>query len=236
MFATAANSTSRDIMPLEAGGKDKKHFFDRRRFTPPVNVSNLPLTSFPNLPNICSTKIAGRLKHFTAEWEKLTSDKAILDSAAHFHIEYIDNAHPTQHQISHQITFSDTEQCIIDAEITTLLEKGVIIPCESEQGEYISTVSVRPKKDGNYRMILNLKQLNSFVEYHHFKMDALTTAIKMMRKGCYMASVDLKDAYYTVPVAAEHQKFLKVLWRGCMYKFTCLSNGLACAPRVLPKC
>ena len=84
-------------------------------------------------------------------------------------------------------------------------------------------------------MILNLKQLNSFVEYHHFKMDTLTTAIKMMRKGCYMASVDLKDAYYTVPIAAEHQKFLKFLWRGCMYKFTCLPNGLACAPRVFTK-
>ena len=66
-------------------------------------------------------------------------------------------------------------------------------------------------------------------------MDTLTTAIKMMRKGCYMASVDLKDAYYTVPIAAEHQKFLKFLWRGCMYKFTCLPNGLACAPRVFTK-
>ena len=99
------------------------------------------------------------------------------------YIEFIDNAHPTQHQIPHQITFSDTEQRIIDAEITKLLEKGVIISCESEQGEYISTVFVRPKKDGNYSMILNLKQLNSFVEYHYFKMDTLTTAIKMMKKA-----------------------------------------------------
>ena len=89
------------------GRQGQKHFFDRRRFTPPRKretskptpsrqyLSNLSLTSLPNLPNICSTKIAGRLKHFTAGWEKLTSDKAILDSAAHYHIEFIDNAHPT---------------------------------------------------------------------------------------------------------------------------------------------
>ena len=108
------------------------------------------------------------------------------------------------------------------------MEKVVIILCKSEQGEYISTFFVHPKKDGNYRMILNLKQLNSFVEYHHFKMDTLTT-------GYYMAFVDLKDGYYTVPIAAKHQKFLKFLWRGCMYKFTCLPNGLACAPRVFIK-
>ena len=40
-------------------------------------------------------------------------------------------------------------------------------------------------------------------------MDTLTIAIKIMSPGCYMASVDLKDAYYTVPIAKEHQKFLK---------------------------
>ena len=43
------------------------------------------------------------------------------------HIEFIDNAHPTQHQIPHQITFSDTEQRIIDAEITKLLEKKELL-------------------------------------------------------------------------------------------------------------
>ena len=190
-------------MPLEAGGKDKNIFRpapihsspEKRELqtntVTPVNVSILSLTSFSNLPNICSTKIAGSLKHFTAEWEKLTSDKEVLDNAAHYYVEFIDNAHPTQNQIPHQITFSDTEQRIIDAEITKWLVKGVTIPCESEQGKYISTVFVRPKKDGNYRMILNLKQLNSFVEYHHFKMDILTTTIKMMRKGCYMASMPI---------------------------------------------
>ena len=29
----------------------------------------------------------------------------------------------------------------------------------------------------------------------------------MMRPGCFMASVDFKDAYYTVSIAEEHQTF-----------------------------
>ena len=29
-----------------------------------------------------------------------------------------------------------------------------------------------------------------------------------------MASVDLKDAYYSIPVAAEHRKFLMFQWQG----------------------
>ena len=139
------------------------------------------------------------------EWAKLTSDNTILDCAAHYHIDFIDNVYPFQHTGPNQISFCETKQRVIDAEVSKLLEKGVIEPCVPETGEFITTVFQRPKKDGSHRMILKLKKLNSFIEYYHFKMDTLPTAIKMMRPGCYRASVDLKDAYYTVPIAPQHQ-------------------------------
>ena len=71
----------------------------------------------------------------------------------------------------------------------------------------ISPIFVRPKKDGSHRVIFNLKKLNEAVSYHHFKMDTLETGIRLMRPGCYMNSIDLKDAYYSIPIASEHQKF-----------------------------
>ena len=49
-----------------------------------------------------------------------------------------------------------------------------------------------------------------------------------------MAS-DLKDAYYSVPIHKVHQKYLKFEWQGQLYQFTCLPNGLACAPRLFTK-
>ena len=84
-------------------------------------------------------------------------------------------------------------------------------------------------------MILNLKPLNEFVLYHHFKMDTIQTALKLMRLGCFMASVDIKDAYYSVPVAKEERKYLKFEWQGSYYEYTCLPNGLVCAPRLFTK-
>jgi hypothetical protein len=84
-------------------------------------------------------------------------------------------------------------------------------------------------------MILNLKGLNKFIEYHHFKMESLSTVISLVKRNCYMASVDLKDAYYSVPIANEHQKYLKFLWRGELYKFVCFPNGLAFCPRKFTK-
>ena len=53
-------------------------------------------------------------------------------------------------------------------------------------------------------------------------MDTLETAISMMKPGCYMASVDLKDAYYTVPVDLSHQKYLKFQFEGQYFQYTCV--------------
>ena len=46
-----------------------------------------------------------------------------------------------------------------------------------------------------------------------------------------MASVVLKDAYYSVPIHEEYQKYLKFQWEDQLYTFTCLPNGLCVAPR-----
>ena len=78
-------------------------------------------------------------------------------------------------------------------------------------------------------MILNLKELNSFVEYEHFKMESLRSVTDMMTPNCYMASIDIKVAYYTVPIALEHQKYLKFAWRDTLYRYTCLPIGLSSA-------
>ena len=50
-----------------------------------------------------------------------------------------------------------------------------------------------------------------------------------------MASIDLTDAYYVVPIAEEHRKYLRFYWQGCLYQYTCMPNGLSSAPRCFTK-
>lgn len=50
-----------------------------------------------------------------------------------------------------------------------------------------------------------------------------------------MASVDLQDAYYSVPINENYQKYLKLSWQGELFQFTCFPNGLASAPRLFTK-
>ena len=121
------------------------------------------------------------------------------------------------------------------AETNHLLKKGVIVPVENNEKRFISSVFFREKKDQSFRLILNLKKFNEYVTYRHFKMDNLKTALTMVRKNCFMASIDLNDAYYSVPVAASDQKYRMFQFEGKLYKFVCLPNGLTSAPRLFTK-
>ena len=134
-----------------------------------------------------------------------------------------------------QINCSTTEREIIRQEISKLLLKGVTEIAHNPDSGIVSNVFATPKKDGSYRMILNLQQLNEFVVCQHFKMDNIQTALRLVRSQCFMASVDLKDAYYSVPIALEHRHFLMFKWEGQYYQYTCLPNGLAFAPRLFTK-
>lgn len=110
--------------------------------------------------------------------------------------------------------------------LKVLLKSGIEKVQDSHDNEFISTVFLRPKQDASCRMILNLKHA-----YKHFKMENLLTAIRLMRKNCYMASVDLKDAYYTLNIDPEYRKYLRFIWRSQKWQYTALLNGLSPAPR-----
>ena len=85
------------------------------------------------------------------------------------------------------------------------------------------------KEDGSLRLILKLKSLNEDMEYHHFKMETLQTAITLMQPQCWFASIDLKDAYFSVNVCEMDCIFLRFVFDGR------LVHGLCTAPRVFTK-
>lgn len=66
-------------------------------------------------------------------------------------------------------------------------------------------------------------------------MATLKSILNLIEKDCFLASLDLKDAYYSVPVVRGHQKYLRFLWRGQLYQFPCLPNQLSCCPRKFTK-
>ena len=196
-------------------------------------ISRFIKEKVPYLHYLVDNFEAGRLYKHYDYWTKLTSDKNILQTVAGMDIEFIDL--PSQYFIPPEYKHTDEEMVFLSEEIEKLLCKKVIKEVDHISGEFVSNIFLREKRDGGFRMILNLKPLNKLVEYHKFKMETLKAVINLVTKNCYMASIDFKDAYYSVPIALQFRKFLRFQFGNRLFEFTCLPNGLTSGPRIFTK-
>ena len=195
--------------------------------SPPTELSNIKGdTDKPKF-------VGGQISKFGAEWRKITSDSWLLNSIQGVSIPFVEL--PIQSREPQPYRLSEEESASVDTELLKFLEKGVVQQVQPLEGQVISNIFLRPKKDGGHRLILDLTWVNLHIEYEHFKMHSLQTALNMVRRNCWMGSIDLRDAYYSVPVNPEHTKFLRFRWRNNLYEFRVLPNGLACAPRFFTK-
>ena len=157
----------------------------------------------------------------TSPQESLTDCAETLETVRglklEFNVDYITNITPKSKQ------FSNYEIDLVEDEINKLLKKGIIVESSHEDDEIISPIFIRPKPDG-CRLILNLKETNTYLEKIHFKMETFQSILNLIRPDCYMCSIDLKDAYYSVKIDENDQKYLKFYYKGKLYKFICLAH------------
>ncbi|CAJ0963228.1 unnamed protein product [Ranitomeya imitator] len=136
---------------------------------------------------------------------------------------------------------SEIEQLSIQREVLSLLEKKVLqeVPQQEETRGFYSPLLLRTKPDGTFRVIINLKQLNKYLVIEKFKMETIKSCVRSLIPSCFMTVIDLKDAYYHVPIHPEFRKYLRVavMIQGRLkhYQYRALPFGLAIAPRVFTK-
>ena len=194
----------------------KKHYHPKKVST---NWENFVQITVENGIRNTENFQAGQIRHNFKTWQSLTSDKTILTQVLGCHIEL--QSEPNQNEMPKPYRFSAEKKKLIDVEIHKMQEKGVIERTRPMVGQYISNIFTREKSDGSLRIILDLSHFNEEVVYRHFKMDSLQTAINLMSQGAYMASIDWRDAYYSVPVAIEFRKYLCFEWRNELFQYTC---------------
>ena len=134
-----------------------------------------------------------------------------------------------------QYSFNELETEFVTQEIQNLLGERVLANTEHESEELISPIFVRPKTDDGMRLILNLKSLSKSVPYKKFKMDTISSILHLVRPNMFLAKLDIKDAYYSIPIEDSHQKLLKFKFEGKLYKFLAFPNGYTEGPRKFTK-
>ena len=100
----------------------------------------------------------GNITNSFEKWANITQDQFVLNIVK-FGLTMEFPEVPVR-QFVPPLNFSPAETEIIDAEISKLLSKGVIVNTITETNDQVSRIFTGTKKDGNYRMILNLKMFN----------------------------------------------------------------------------
>ena len=175
----------------------------------------------------------GKISLFYDTWELLFSSKWVLDHVHGVKVNFDNRRYSVQDR--KEIDFPPLIKEAIAKEIASLLDKKVILTVEDVEDQIISNVFVRDKKDGSLRVILNLREFNKCLDKVHFKMESLNNAINMMTQGCYFASIDLKDAYYSVNILPESRKYFRFRFQGILYEFKGLPQGYKDSPRIFTK-
>ena len=135
-----------------------------------------------------------------SNWVVISKHPSVLETVQGCHLDLVS----TPHQLSYPLTvpLNKENMALIDLEIQLMLEKEaihVVPPGELQQG-FVSSIFLVPKKGGGQRPVMNLRPLNQFIPYEHFKMEGIHMLKDLLRKGYFMVKIDLKDAYFTVPV------------------------------------
>ena len=108
-------------------------------------------------------------------------------------------------------------------EVSKMLLKGVLEP-----GDQQLAVSCGGP-------VIDLSALSGYLTLMKFRMETVVSVLESIRKGSWMFSIDLKDAYFQIPVHLESWLHLRFCLEGCFYHFCALCFGLSTAPQVFTR-
>ncbi|KAL2087971.1 hypothetical protein ACEWY4_016799 [Coilia grayii] len=200
---------------------------------PPTLVKNGDRTTDRSGP-VAGVFTGGQLAH----WRGMTSNQWILATLSRgYRLQF--RRRPPMHSGVRQTVVNDPRQAeALEGEVQLLLNKGAIEMVDPivHPGGFFSVYFLVPKKDGGFRPILDLRRLNRFLKVLPFRMLRTSDVLQVVTNQDWFVTIDLEDAYFHIPIAAEHRRFLHFSFMGKIYQFRVLPFGLSLAPRVFSKC
>ena len=161
--------------------------------------------------------VGGCIKHCVDFWQLLTEDK--------YEISMVQGIKLSIRYYSIKKPFQPPLQLDHHLKLATLLKQKVIEKTFPSGNNYISPIFFVPKKLQGWCLILNLKRFNLNLRCIHFKMEILEHICHLVKCHDFMCSIDLSDAYYSLPIDEQSRTKLCFQVGSQLYQFTCLPNG-----------
>ncbi|UYV67623.1 hypothetical protein LAZ67_5001396 [Cordylochernes scorpioides] len=86
-----------------------------------------------------------------------------------------------------------------------MLKNNIIEPAI---GEYASPITLVKKKNGTFRMCVDFRKLNEHIPVDPQPIPLIESVIEKLSKAKYFSSLDLSNAYWTVPIHPDSRPYL----------------------------
>ena len=120
-------------------------------------------------------------------------------------------------------------------EVEEMLAKGALEIARDPGPGFYSRLFLVEKASGGWQPVIDLSHLNEFVHHTRFKMETVASVLLSVREGDFLASLDLKDVYFQIPIHRSSRKPLRFTSEGTVYQFRALCFGLSTAPQVFTR-
>ena len=204
----------------------------------PAVSSTDPDLSLPTFPIASSLgPVGARLQLFWRNWQSIGADPWVVHILRHgYRLPFGSDLPPLtcspvdmSYKSSHPL-FQELQD-----QVSKLLSKGAIEEVTSPSRGFYSRLFLAPKKTGDWRPVIDLSYLNNFIISPHFKMETVASILGALQPGHWCTSLDLKDAFFHVPIAPSHRRYLRFKLGQKHYQFRALPFGLTTSPLVFTR-
>ena len=197
-----------------------------------VNPS-LFVPSVSNVPNAVSEQnVGGRLQSFWQVWQNKGANPRVVSILKEgYTLPFKQRPRLTRFPLIQSGYSSPTKNRFLKEALINLMNKLVVekVVVRSSLAFYNHLFLV-PKPNRKWRPILNLSQLNLFLNTGTFKMETPETIRLSLKTGEWVTSLDFSDAYFHISIAQRSRKYLGFFLFNQTFQFAALPFGLATAP------
>lgn len=119
-------------------------------------------------------------------------------------------------------------QEVINQELNKMLKLGIVIPSKSP---WSSPIVLVEKNDGSRRFCIDFRRVNTVTKKDAYPLPYVTSILDQLRDARFLSSIDLKSAYWQIPLekASQEKTAFAVPGRG-LFHFVRMPFGLHNAP------
>lgn len=180
-----------------------------------------------------------------AMWRELAAGNTeVLQWIEQGYSEFVATTVPVINRCNNPNTGGDNAEFVTQS-VRDLLRVGAVADVTNSVSDpdvvrVIAPLTVAVQASGKRRLCWNGRPVNAFMPDRSFKMEHAEKAARMMRRGDYMFTIDMKSGYHQIPCKPWFRKFLCFRWmddQGVdrVYQWQVCPFGLSTAPRAYSK-